>query len=138
MALDDLFASLEISASGLRCQRARMDMIANNIANAQTTRTPDGGPYKRRDVVFAVKTDEAGNDAGVEVSDVVTDSSPARKVYEPGHPDADSDGYVSFPNVSTVTEMVNMVQVARAYEANVACHTAAKEMITRSLDILSK
>ncbi len=139
MAVESLFNALEISSSGLTAQRRRLDLIANNIANAGTTRTPEGGPYKRKDITFKERLDaETGKEAGVEIAQVVTDQSAPRRVYDPTHPDADKDGYVAMPNVSMLTEMVNMLQVTRMYEANVTAMNAAKEMITKSFEILTK
>ena len=137
MAIESLFSALDISASGLRAQRVKMDIIANNIANADTTRTEEGGPYKGKKVVFTPRVDpETGKEEGVEVKDIYTDAAAPRMIYDPGHPDADANGYVAFPNVNVITEMVDMVQASRAYEANVTALNAAKEMINRSLDIM--
>lgn len=139
MAIESLFNSMDISASGLTAQRRRLDLIANNLANAGTTRTAEGGPYRRKDVTFKERLDaETGREAGVEINQIVTDKSAPRRVYDPTHPDADTEGYVSLPNVSTLTEMVNMIQVTRLYEANVTAMNAAKEMINKSFDILSR
>jgi len=121
------FSSLDISASGLTAQRLRMDTISQNIANANTTRTEKGTPYRRKTVIFEEKSSsapfsdylsDAGREkiagGGVRVARIVEDTSPLKKVYDPGHPDADKDGYVSLPNVDTVTEMVNMISATRA------------------------
>ena len=133
-----------ISASGLRAQRLRMDVIAANLANAQTTRTPAGGPYKRRDVVLeASPQGESFDDmlaagapaAAVEVARVVEDQEPPQLVFDPGHPDADENGYVAMPNVNVVTEMVDMMAATRAYEANVAALNATKRVLEAALEI---
>jgi flagellar basal-body rod protein FlgC len=132
-----LFGSLGISASGMTAERLRMDVIAENLANANTTRAADGGPYKRKDVVLQEgrpSFDEVLN--GVEVAGVVADESPARRVYDPGHPDADQDGYVSMPNVNPVLEMVDLVTASRGYEANVQAMTTAKQLFLRTLDLI--
>jgi flagellar basal-body rod protein FlgC len=186
-----VFNSIEISASGLSAERLRMDVTANNIANVETTRTPDGGPYRRQMVVFEPRGGEAapfqlptalqgfladasgaddssdagsgqaagfGSDAvpgfgagpnldlggnfsqgqGVRVVGVVSDPSPPRMVYEPGHPDADANGYVAMPNVSTVNEMVDMMSAQRAYEANVAAIDSAKSMFQQAISIVGQ
>ena len=133
------FTSLDISASGLSAQRQRLDVIANNIANANTTRTPQGGAYKREQVVFSARMESLGvgaaQPAGVEVPSVVTDPTPSRPVYDPGHPDSDARGYVQMPNVNIVQEMVDMVSATRAYEANVTAMSAAKTMALKALDL---
>jgi flagellar basal-body rod protein FlgC len=117
-----------------------------NLANAETTRTPEGGPYRRKDVAFA-EDDAVGsfsselnsalgsNVAGVTVSDTIVDSSPAERRYMPGHPDADKDGYVEFPNVNPAEDMVDLMGASRSYEANVAAISAVKDMIQKSLDL---
>jgi flagellar basal-body rod protein FlgC len=123
-------SSLNISASGLAAQRARLDVIAENLANAETTRTPDGGPYQRQQAVLA-----ADPDGGVKVSEVVADPRPPQRVYEPGNPDADAAGYVAMPNVNPVEEMVDLVTATRAYEANVTAFNAGKAMTRKALEI---
>ena len=136
MAIESLFSGMRISSSGYTAQRKLMDIIANNIANANSTRSAEGGPYKRMDAVLAPKVDsETGSEEGVEISKVFTDPSAPRLVYDPGHPDANGDGYVQFPNVSIIREMANMIQVSRAYEANITAMSAAKEMISKSFEI---
>jgi flagellar basal-body rod protein FlgC len=134
-----------ISASGMRAQRLRLDVIAANLANAQSTRSPEGGPYRRRDVVLeAVSRGEsfedllapgAGGASAVEVSRVVTDTHPPRMVYDPGHPDADTSGFVAMPNINVVSEMVDMMAASRAYEANVAALNATKRVLEAALEI---
>jgi flagellar basal-body rod protein FlgC len=144
------FGGLEISASGLTAERLRMDVTAENLANAQTTRGADGQPYRRKEVIlqetpgsFGATLSAAmggGNDGsagGVQVAGVVQDTAtPLKRVYDPGHPDADAQGYVSMPNVDTVTEMVDLISAQRAYEANVTAMQAAKQMFSRTLDLL--
>lgn len=133
-----MFDALRISASGMTAERLRMDVIAGNLANANTTRGADGQPYQRRDVILqeTQSTSFAAKLAGVSVVGVVDDPAPARRVYDPGHPDADAQGYVSMPNVNSVTEMVDLITASRGYEANVTTMNSAKQMFTRTLDIL--
>jgi flagellar basal-body rod protein FlgC len=141
-----LFNSLRISASGLTAERLRLDVIADNLANVNTTRTAAGGPYRRkvavleeRPIGFAdllgVQPTLATGRGGVRVAAIVEDANPPQRVYNPGHPDADPDGYVLMPNVNVVTEMVDMITATRAYEANVTAMNAAKQMALRTLDI---
>lgn len=134
-----LFGGLGISASGMTAERLRMDVIAENLANAESTRGADGQPYRRKSVVLG----EAGGVssfqdvlAGVQVKEVKQDDGPGRKVYDPTHPDADAQGYITLPNVNTVTEMVDLITATRGYEANVQAMNAAKQMFSRTLDIL--
>jgi flagellar basal-body rod protein FlgC len=139
-----LFGSMQVSASGMSAQRARAELLVENMANSETTRTPEGGPYRRRDVVFAselqtspfsaVFQNEMGN--GVTVSDVVTDTREPQRRYMPGHPDADASGYVAFPNMNPAEDMVDLLNSARSYEANVAAISSIKDMISRSIDIM--
>lgn len=140
------FGSLDIGASGLTAQRVRMDIISQNIANVNTTRTEDGTPYRRKDVLFEERTgsfsdvlaaasDKMSNGQGVRVTKIVEDTSEFKKVYDPGHPDADEDGYVSMPNVDVITEMVNMISATRSYEANVTSINATKSMAMKALEI---
>lgn len=142
-----ILSTLSISASGMTAERLRMDVIADNLANVNTTRTPEGGAYKRHRVIFAPRQGEfggilaraqnsgAGLLGGVRVLGVEADAAPPRRVYDPGHPDARPDGYVEMPNISTVTEMVDMMTATRAYEANVAAVQSAKQMAMKALDI---
>ncbi len=144
------YSSIEVSASGLSAERLAMDTIANNIANVNTTRTAEGGPFKRQLVVYAQKnepaaaaasaSDDAGDparsSAGVEVVGVVNDTAPDRLVYDPGHPDADANGYVHMPNVDVVKEMVDMMAASRAYEANVTAIQEARAMGSSTLGLL--
>lgn len=140
----DIFKTMEILASGLGAERVRMNVSASNLANVNTTRTAEGGPYKRRDAVFASTPLQDGpvfsdtlNDALnlVEVSDIVQDDMPPRLEYDPGHPDADERGYVAKPNVNLAEEMVNMVTASRAYEAGVSAMQSVTEMARRALSI---
>jgi flagellar basal-body rod protein FlgC len=140
-----LFSVLSIGASGMQAQRMRAELLVENLANAETTRTPEGGPYRRKDVVFessevaspfasVFRTQVQGE--GVAVSEIVTDASDPEQRYLPGHPDADKDGYVAFPNVKPAEDMVDLMGAARSYEANVAAIGAVKDMIQRSIDLL--
>ena len=145
-----LFDSLNISASALTAERVRMDVTAENLANAQTTRGPDGGPYRRKDVVLeqadgsggfgaslrAAMGVGGGSAGGVRVAQIVEDQEPARRIYDPTHPDAGADGYVELPNVDTVAEMVDLITSQRAYEANVTAMQSAKAMFGKTLEIL--
>ncbi len=143
-----MFDSMHVSASGLAAERLRMDVIAQNLANANSTRGPDGQPYRRHEVVFRSsdvgttngpgRSERASNQPlhGVEPVAIVEDPSALRTVYDPQHPDADEDGYIHFPNVNPVTEMVDMMTATRAYEANVTAMNAAKNMALKALDIL--
>lgn len=142
--------SLRIGASGLLAQRLRLDVISNNIANAQTTRTDEGGPYRRQDVVFQAEGQRKGglpsfiaarHEAleplanGVQVAQITTDESEGLRVYDPTHPDADEEGFVTYPNVNPVVEMTNMLSATRSYEANLTVIDAAKRMALKALDI---
>ena len=131
----------------MAAQRARAELLVENMANAETTRTPEGGPYRRKDVVFesgAVESPFSSifntqvNDGptGVTVSDVITDNSEPERRYLPGHPDADKDGYVAFPKMNPAEDMVDLMESSRSYEANVAAIGAVKDMIQRSIDLL--
>jgi flagellar basal-body rod protein FlgC len=131
------FDVLKISGSALEAQRRRMNVIASNLANANSTRTEEGGPYKRQDVVFTSTTvgSNPGELKGVKVADVVPDGKPPRRVYDPGHPDADKEGFVGMPNINTMEEMVNMMMAFRAYEASVATFNTAKTMMLKTLEL---
>lgn len=139
-----LFSAIAVGASGMAAQRARAEVLVENLANADTTRTPEGGPYRRKDVVFETSpvSDEfssifAGQmSGGVSISAVVTDTSDPELRYMPGHPDADASGYVAFPRVNPAEDMVDLLGAARGYEANVAAISAVKDMIQRSIDLL--
>jgi flagellar basal-body rod protein FlgC len=141
-----LFNAIAIGASGMDAQRTRAELITENIANADTTRTPEGGPYRRKDAVFTTATthasfaqtlsDFSGTPVqGVAVSQVVTDQSDPERRYLPGHPDADANGYVAFPKINPAEEMVDLMSASRGYQANVASISAVKDMIARSLDL---
>ena len=142
-----LLSALSVSASGMSAQRTRAELLVENLANAETTRTPDGGPYKRKDAVFTsaaqtspfaavFQTEMASGVDGVQVSDVIEDSSDPQKRYLPGHPDADSDGYVAFPNINPAEDMADLMSASRGYDANVAAMTALKDMILHSIDLM--
>lgn len=134
--------SLETSASGLYVQRKRMDIIAGNLANIETTRTPEGGPYRRKMVVMSTNQPVRGFGdiynmlvEGVQIEDIVEDQSPFKKVYNPGHPDADDEGYLLKPNIDLVVETTNMMMAKRAFEANIAAIKATRKMAIKALEI---
>ncbi|WP_047268839.1 flagellar basal body rod protein FlgC [Marinitoga sp. 1197] len=134
------FRIMDIAASGMTAERFRSEVISNNLANANTTRTENGGPYRRKIVTFKevlnknrTKRDEQLS--GVRVSNLKEDNSPFRLVYDPGHPDADENGYVKYPNVNPLREMVDLIGAQRAYEANVAVINSAKTMFNSALSI---
>jgi len=138
----DFFTAMEVSASGLSAQRTRMNVAASNLANAQTTQSASGGPYQRRDVVLssvdvpgAAGTDLAQAVRGVAVSQIRQDSSPPRLEYDPGHPQANAQGYVAYPNINPVEEMVDMITASRAYEAGITTMSTAVSMADRALGI---
>jgi flagellar basal-body rod protein FlgC len=134
--VNDLFRRLDIAASGLTAHRQWMDLIAGNIANAETTRTPEGGPFRRQLAVFMEMQDADGQPSGVKVAQQISDDSELRKVYNPQHADADAQGYVSYPNVDVVMEMVDLIAANRAYEANATVIEAAKSSAQRTIGIL--
>jgi len=141
-----LFSVLSIGASGMAAQRIRAELLTENLANAETTRTPEGGPYRRKDAVFESTPTESPFSSvfnaqleapgGVAVAEVVTDTSAPAMRYLPGHPDANADGYVAFPKVNAAEDMVDLMGAARGYQANVAAISAVKDMIQRSIDLL--
>ncbi|MGB9885479.1 MAG: flagellar basal body rod protein FlgC [Moorellales bacterium] len=133
----ELLPGWAISASGLAAEQLRLDLVASNLANLHTTRAADGGPYRRRVAVFAEKLEAAHRFAGrgVRVVGIWADTSPPQLVYDPSHPDADARGYVAFPNVNVVNEMVDLITATRAYEANVTVFSAAKSMAAKALEI---
>lgn len=133
---DNMFNRLNIAASGLSAHRQWMDLISGNIANVNTTSTPEGGPFRRQLAVFMAMEGAQGQLQGVKVAARVDDDSELRKVYEPNHPDADADGYVSYPNIDVVMEMVDLIAASRAYEANATVLEAAKSGFLRALQIL--
>ncbi|MCL5256742.1 MAG: flagellar basal body rod protein FlgC [Chloroflexi bacterium] len=140
-------SSLQISASGLTAQRLRMDVISNNLANMETTRTARGGPYLREQVVFSSRASTGARgilanslqgpsqQAGVRAISIVEDQNAVRRVYDPTHPDAGPDGYVTYPDINVVTEMTDMISASRAYEANITALNVAKDMAVKTLDL---
>ena len=142
-----LFSALSVSASGMSAQRTRAELLVQNLANSETTRTAEGGPYRRKDAVFSsapqtsefsavFQTELNGTGTGVEVSDIVEDTRDPERRYMPGHPDADKDGYVAFPRVNPAEDMVDLVGTAHGYAGNVAAMQAVKDMILRSIDLM--
>ncbi len=142
-----LFNVLSVSASGMAAQRTRAELLAENLANAETTRTPEGGPYRRKDVVFTtesqvspfsavLQTELTGGVTGVGVAEIVQDTREPEKRYMPGHPDADANGYVAFPRINPAEDMVDLMGASRGYQANISAMTAVKDMINRSIDLL--
>ena len=144
----NLFGVLDINASALTAERQRAEVVASNLANAETTRTPGGGPYRREHVVFGTQRLRLGGFArtlagsrdlyarGVRVERVVQDKTPPVRRFDPSHPDADAQGYVAYPAINPIEEMVNLMGAARAYEINVAATQATKSMIAQSIEIL--
>ena len=141
-----VFSSMDISASGMTAQRTRLDIISQNIANVNTTRGADGEVYKRKSVIFHEKNYVSFSDTltaatgrvgqGVKITKIIEDDeTECRMVYDPSHPDADEKGYVTYPNVNTVTEMTDMIDASRSYEANVTAFNASKNMQLKALDI---
>jgi flagellar basal-body rod protein FlgC len=142
----DFMSALDVSASGMKAQRTYMNVISMNLANAKTTRTPEGGAYRRKSVAFAatpvynpfekeMENAENRDLQGVSVRGITTDKRPPKRVYEPGHPDADKEGYVSYPDINVVEEMANMITTMRSYEANVQAVQDAKSMFNKALQI---
>jgi flagellar basal-body rod protein FlgC len=140
----NLFSAMEIVASGLMAQRTRLNLVASNLANAETTRTAEGGPYRRRDPVFATRPvstrfEELRSEANaqhaslVEVDRIEVDQSPPRLVYDPNHPDADALGYIQMPNVNAIEEMVNMMTASRAYEAGITAMQTVRGLADAAL-----
>jgi flagellar basal-body rod protein FlgC len=134
----DFFTALNISSSGLSAERTRVNLASSNLANAETTRTPEGGAYRRLDPVFqAIDAGEGGNGPqAVAVAKIVADPTAGKKIYSPGHPDADPEGFVVLPNVNPVHEVVNLLSASRGYEANSTAVETLKQMATRALEIL--
>lgn len=139
-----LFSALNVSASGMSAQRTRAELLVENLANSETTRTPGGGPYRRKDAVFSSE-DQTGPfssifqsevSTGVSVSGIVEDTREPERRFIPGHPDADKDGYVAFPRINPAEDMVDLMTASRAYQGNVAAMSAVKDMILRSIDIM--
>ena len=143
----NLFGMLEVSGSALAAERWRAEVVSANMANAETTRTPQGGAYRRQVVVFRARPSSrfplvlarfaSGGQEGVQVDRVLADASPMPRRYEPGHPDADPAGYVTYPNVNPVMEMTDLLSAVRSYQLNASAVQAAKNMIQQSLQILS-
>ncbi|HTC89493.1 MAG TPA: flagellar basal body rod protein FlgC [Bryobacteraceae bacterium] len=142
-----LLAALSVSASGMAAQRTRAELLVQNLANSETTRTPEGGPYRRQDVVFqsapqtsafsaVFQTELTEGVTGVEVSEVIQDPSEGEKRYQPSNPDADKDGYVAYPNVNPAEDMVDLLSAQRGYQGNVAAMSAIKDMVQHSIDLL--
>ncbi len=141
----NLLSALSISASGMSAQRQRTELLVENLANSDTTRTPEGGPYRRKDAVFVADPSvaqfsslfdsEMDSGTGVRVAQVVTDTREPDKRYLPGHPDADKDGYVAYPRMNPAEDMVDLLGASRSYQANVSAVSAVKDMIQRSLDL---
>ncbi|MCX6624236.1 MAG: flagellar basal body rod protein FlgC [Acidobacteria bacterium] len=142
-----LFSLLSVSASGMAAQRTRAELLVENMANAETTRTAEGGPYRRKDAVFAaepqaspfsaVYQSELGSGVqGVQIADIIQDTRDPEKRFLPGHPDADKDGYVAFPRVNPAEDMVDLMGASRGYQANVAAMSAVKDMIHKSIELL--
>ncbi|HWB98416.1 MAG TPA: flagellar basal body rod protein FlgC [Bryobacteraceae bacterium] len=141
-----LFTAIGVSASGMAAQRTRAELLVENLANAETTRTPEGGPYRRKDAVFesdplpgpfaSLLEEQAPQAAGVHVSEIVVDGRDPEMRYLPGHPDADANGYVAFPRINPAEDMVDLMGASRGYQANVAAISAVKDMIQRSIDLL--
>ena len=137
MSINQIF---DIASTGMAAQRLRVQLIASNVANSETTRTREGGPYRRRDAVFQSQDlgfSGALASAGVRVASIQTSQEPFLTRYEPGHPDANSDGVVNYPNIKPVEEMVNLTEASRSYEANIAVVRSAKAMATSALGILN-
>jgi flagellar basal-body rod protein FlgC len=139
-----LFSALSIAASGMSAQRTRAELLVENMANAETTRTPEGGPYRRKDAVFTTAEPEVAfsavleselHPAGVAVSEITVDQRDPERRYLPGHPDASADGYVAFPRLNPAEEMLDLMSASRGYQANVSAMSAVKDMIQRSIDL---
>lgn len=139
-----VFSSMQINASGLTLERLKMDTISTNIANINTTRTEEGGPYRRKEVVFEENLKEVKNklngsyenkSMGVKVTGIIDDDEDLKVVYDPSHPDADEDGYVFYPNVNLVDEIINLIKAQRTYEANVTALNTSKNILKRALEI---
>ena len=133
--MSEMFMPLKISATALLAQKVRLNVIASNIANASSTQTPQGGPYRRKDVVFQSYMYDKDS-AGVDIPKVVDDQSPFRSVFDPSHPDADKNGFVLYPNINVLTEVVNLMTAQRSYEANLTMISSYKDMYMKTLDIL--
>ena len=138
-----LFSAMAVSASGMAAERTRAELLVENLANAETTRTPEGGPYRRKDAVFAsqpmatsfASLFESHLQEGVAVQEISVDQRDPERRYLPGHPDAGADGYVAFPRINPAEDMVDLVSASRSFEANVAAISSVKDMIKRSIDL---
>lgn len=141
-----LFNSINISATGMTAERTRMDVISENISNVNTTRTSNGTPYRRKMVTFEEKKPKfssvlndalksSGESSGVKISNIVKNDAEYKRIYEPGHPDANEEGYVEMPNVDVAKEMVDMISATRGYEANITALNSSKSMFTKALEI---
>jgi len=142
-----LLSALSVSASGLSAQRSRAELLVENLANAETTRTPEGGPYRRKDAIFTSAPQSSPFSAefqremgaysnGVEVAEIFEDTREPEKRFLPGHPDADASGYVAFPRINPAEDMVDLIAASRGYHANVSAMSAIKDMIQKSIDLL--
>jgi len=142
-----LLSALSVSASGLSAQRSRAELLVENLANAETTRTPEGGPYRRKDAIFSsapqsspflaeFQREMGAFSNGVEVAEIYQDTREPEKRFLPGHPDADANGYVAFPRINPAEDMVDLMGASRAYHANVSAMSAVKDMIQKSIDLL--
>ncbi|PID72020.1 MAG: flagellar basal body rod protein FlgC [Desulfobulbus propionicus] len=140
----NIFTTFDIAASGLKAQRTRLNTISSNLANAETTKTPEGGPYKKKSVVFQsepvsfknqLKNSMSSYAQGVKVAKIIEDNQPPQQIYNPSHPDADENGYVAMPNVSVLKETVDMMSATRSYEANTTVIKSAKRMALKALEI---
>lgn len=142
-----LLTSLSVAASGMEVQRTRAELLVENLANAETTRTAEGGPYRRKDAIFQSESKASafssifqselnGTSTGVTVAEIVRDTREPERRYMPGHPDADAEGYVAFPRINPAEDMVDLLNATRSYHANVAAMTAVKDMLNRSIDLL--
>ena len=134
--MSGLFGQLDISASGMAAERLRMQVIAENLANANSTQGADGQPYRRKSVTLQEAPSFESVLGGVEAKGIAEDPTPGRRVYDPASPDADAQGYVTLPNVDTVTEMVDLITASRGYDANVQALNAAKQMFSKTFDVL--
>lgn len=133
--MNEMFLSLKVSATALEAQKVRMNVIASNIANVNSTNTPEGGPYRRRDVVFQSYLFNESS-IGVNIAKIVEDQRPFRMVHDPAHPDANENGFVSHPNITTIEETVNLMAATRAYEANLTVINSFRDMHRRTLEIM--
>lgn len=142
----DFLTAIKISTSGLNAQRTRLNVVSSNLANMNTTRTAQGGPYRRKEVIMSsvsvkdsfgreLKANMSGKLRKVEVSGIVEDKMPPKMVYEPSHPDANKEGYVAFPNINLMMEMVNMISASRSYEAGITVINAAKSLALKAIEL---